>query len=119
MKTKLIGMYLIFLFIAITAYWIITLSGKAYPEGPVEITFHVVSELLMAAICLIGGVLLLLKHAMGIKLSIAGLSMIIYSVLNAAGYFGERGDWIMVAIFMALLLITSFALSLQVFRLSH
>lgn len=118
MKTKFIGIYLIFLFVTITAYWIITLSAKAYPEGPVEITFHVISELLMAAICLIGGVLLLLKHAMGFKLSIAGLSMIIYSLLNAAGYFGERGDWIMAAIFIALLLITSIALAVQLFRLN-
>ena len=113
MKTKLIGYYSIFLAVTITAYWIMTLSSGSYPEGKIEIAFHVFSELLMAFICLLGGIFLLKKNKHGRNLSIIGFSMILYSVLNAAGYFGERNELRLTIVFMALFLITSMALIIQ------
>jgi hypothetical protein len=77
-------------------------------------SFHIFSELLMALICVVSGILLVLGHRLGRSLSIAGLSMILYSVLNAAGYFGERGEWMLTAMFIGLFVITSTALFLQV-----
>lgn len=110
MKNKIIGYYAIFLSVAIIGYWIMTLLSERYPEGRIEIAFHVFSELLMASICLLSGIFLLMKNKLGKKLSIIGFSMILYSVLNAAGYFGERNELILTAMFMALFLITSIAL---------
>lgn len=114
MRTKIIAYYSIFLFVSVTGYWILTLSGKAYPEGKIEISFHVFSELLMASICLVSGILLLMNNKISRKLNIAGLSMILYSVLNAAGYFGERNELILTGMFIALFVITSITLIIQI-----
>jgi hypothetical protein len=113
MKSRIIGYYLIFLAVAITSYWIMTLSSGSYPEGKIEIAFHVFSEILMAFFCLLSGILVLKKNKHGRNLSIIGLSMIVYSVLNAAGYFGERDHLSLTIMFMALFLITSIALIIQ------
>jgi hypothetical protein len=116
MKSKIIGYYSIFLFIAITGYWIITLKGHGYSEGKIEITFHVFSELLMAFICLISGLLILLNQSMGRKLNIVGLSMILYSVLNAAGYFGQHNEWKMAIMFLALFILSLTVLTMLLFK---
>jgi hypothetical protein len=113
MKTKIIGYYSIFLAIAITGYWIMTISSVSYPEGKIEIAFHVFSEILMAFICLLSGIFLLKKKKHARNLSIIGFSMILYSVLNAAGYFGERNELSLTIMFMALFLLTSIALIIQ------
>lgn len=113
MKTKIIGYYSIFLAIAIIGYWIMTLSSERYPEGKIEITFHVFSEILMASICLLSGIFLLKNIKLGRNMSIIGFSMILYSVLNAAGYFGERNELTLTIMFLFLFLITSIALIIQ------
>ena len=113
MKTKIIGYYSIFLAITITGYWIMTLSFASYSEGKIEIAFHVFSEILMAFICLLSGILLLKKNKHARNLSIIGFSMILYSVLNAAGYFGERNELSLTIVFIALFVLTSIALIIQ------
>jgi len=119
MKTKIIAYYSIFLAVAIIGYWIMTLSSGNYAEGKIEISFHVFSEILMAIICFLGGILLLIKNKHGRNLSIVGFSMILYSVLNAAGYFGERNELSLTIMFLALFLISSIALIIQVQQTSQ
>jgi hypothetical protein len=114
MKTKIVGYYSIFISVAIIGYWIMTLTTGAYQEGKIEISFHVFSEILMALTCLISGILLIMNKNIGGKINIIGLSMILYSVLNAAGYFGERNEWSLTAMFVSLFVVTSVMLVFQV-----
>lgn len=79
-------------------------------------TFHVISELIMAIICLLGGILLLRRNKYGPLLNTIGLSMILYSVLNAAGYFGQTKEWGSTAMFVCLFVITSAVLYIQAMR---
>ena len=106
MKSKFIAYYSIFLGIAVLGMWIKILLLEKIPEGRIELQFHLLSEFLMAIICIGGGICILLKKKFGLQLSLIGHSMIIYSVLNAAGYYGQRQQIGMTVMFIILLIIS-------------
>lgn len=90
MKLKLIAFYSIFIGVSVIAMWVLILSTEVLPEGKTELSFHLISEFLMALICLISGIQILRRSRLGKLLNITGLGMVLYSVLNAAGYYGEK-----------------------------
>ena len=107
MNIKIVGYYSIFIGIAVIAMWTMILFTQNLPEGKTELTFHLLSEFIMALLCLISGILILRNKSIGKFLSILGLGMVIYSVLNAAGYYGENNDLQIMIMFIALLILTS------------
>lgn len=109
MRFGLIGVYSCGLGLAVLALWAVILSGGGVSEGPVEIGFHLLSEFLMALICLAGGAMLLRAHRLAGSVATAGHAMVVYSTLNAAGYYGERGE-AGIALVMGLLALVSAAL---------
>ena len=113
MKLKIIGCYSIFLGISVIAMWTMILLTATPPEGKTELSFHLFSEFLMAILCLFSGILLLRKKSISRLLNILGLGMVIYSVLNAAGYYGEKNEIPMMILFIVLLILTSVAISLH------
>lgn len=113
---RVVGYYLVSLFIVVCGYWIATLSGGGVDEGRFEIGFHVFSEILMAVLCLIGGLLLIRKHRLGAIVASIGMGMVLYSVLNAAGYFGEQQEWGMVGMFLTLFIVTTALFFALVFK---
>lgn len=119
MRKKLLGYYSFFIGVCVTGMWIMILMNGTIPEGKTEISFHLVSEFLMAALCVISGVMLLFGHRHGKILSIGGLSMVIYSVLNAAGYYGQRNEMPMVFLFLFLLILTAGALFIAVTEIAE
>ncbi len=92
-----------FLGTAILGLWIFILITGEIPEGPVEFTFHLISEFLMAIGCLAAGILMLRNSRSGSLIAVAAHAMVIYSVLNAAGYYGERGEIAFPILFMVLM----------------
>ncbi len=104
MKTRLIALYSLFLGIAILGMWGAILASSALPEGPVELTFHLISETLMALAALASGILILRGRRYGKMTGVAAHGMVIYSVLNAAGYYAERGERLLPALFILLML---------------
>lgn len=112
MKTKIIAFYSIFIGISVIAMWIMLLSTETPPEGKTELSFHLFSEFLMALLCLITGILLLRNNPKGKLLNILGLGMVIYSVLNAAGYYGEKKEIPMMIMFIIIFILTSAAIVL-------
>jgi lipopolysaccharide export LptBFGC system permease protein LptF len=109
MKIKIVGYYSIFIGIAVIAMWTIILFTQYPPEGKTELTFHLISEFIMAFLCLLSGILILRNKSIGKHLSILGFGMIIYSVLNASGYYGENNEVPMMLMFIALSILTSIA----------
>ena len=107
MKIKIVGYYSIFIGIAVIAMWTMILFTQNPPEGRTELSFHLLSEFIMAFLCLLSGILILKNNPLGKFLSILGLGMVIYSVLNAAGYYGENNDLQIMIMFIALLILTS------------
>lgn len=106
MKSWIIGIYSVFIGISVIAMWIMILITETPPEGKTELSFHLVSEFLMAFICLVSGILMLRKTSYAVLLNIMGLGMVIYSVINAAGYYGERNDTKMTIMLLLILVFT-------------
>jgi len=102
----IIGAYSIFLGVSVLLMWIMILSGETLSEGKTEVSFHLISEFLMALLCILGGLYLVRRRKAGSNLSLVAHAMVVYSVLNAAGYYGERGEAIMVLMFLVLLLLS-------------
>lgn len=113
MKTRVIGIYSILLGMSVIGLWLMILNNQVLPEGRIEMAFHLFSEFLMATICIAGGILLLRRNKAGKPFTLVGLSMVIYSVLNAAGYYGEKHEMPMALMFIVLFLVTAVALLLM------
>jgi len=113
MKRKIVAYYSIFLGVAVISMWLMILLKQEVPEGKIEMSFHLLSEFLMALFCLISGFMLITHHRTGRLLNILGLGMVLYSVLNAAGYYGERDHTTIMLMFILLSLLTAFALFLN------
>jgi hypothetical protein len=113
MKRKIVAYYSISIGVAVILMWIMILLRQEIPEGKIEMIFHLVSEFVMAFLILISGFMLIYKHRMGKLLNIAGLGMVLYSVLNAAGYYGESDNAAMMIMFSLLFLFTFIAVILN------
>lgn len=113
MKTKIIGVYSIFLGVAVLGMWAIILLKNKIPEGFTEVLFHLFSELIMAVICIVSGSRLLMKENKATNLNLFGLGMVIYSVLNAAGNYGQKGENTIMIIFLAIFAITTVCIIIQ------
>lgn len=104
---KIIAYYSVILGVSILGLWIIILTGDGMPEGPVESTFHLLSEFLMAALCILGGILTLIKRDQFNIVIVAAHAMVIYSVLNAAGYYGQNSGLAIAVPFVCLAVISA------------
>jgi len=113
MNRKIVSYYSIFVGISVISMWTIILLKQEVPEGKIEMSYHLFSEFLMAVLCVVSGVLFLLNIRIAKLLNILALGMVIYSVLNAAGYYGEKGDIPMLVMFTILFLITAIAVFLN------
>jgi hypothetical protein len=109
MKRKIIAIYSILIGFSVIGMWLMILNTQTLPEGKIELTFHLFSEFLMATVCIVGGFLKLMKARFARSVSIAGFSMLVYSVLNVAGYYGERGETAMMAMFVVLFILSLIA----------
>ena len=112
MKNIIIGIYSLVIGVAVITMWLIIMRGSSLAEGKIELSFHLASEFLMATFCIVSGILVLRRKHPGRLLNMAALGMMIYSVLNAAGYYGDRGETAAMIMFIVLA-----ALTLLIFRL--
>jgi hypothetical protein len=102
MNNKLIGWYSMLLGISVILLWTFILNPAGQKEGKIEMGFHLMSEFLMACFCIVSGIKILLKHREAFLINSVSHGMVIYSVANAAGYYGERGDKTMMVMFLIL-----------------
>ncbi len=95
------------------------LNGKATElrTEPVELGFHLLSELVTAFTLIIGGIVLLMDYRWGLAIYLLGIGALLYSVTNSAGYFAQRKQWPMVGLFAVLFILGVMAV-LRVFALA-
>ena len=110
MKNKIIALYSIFLGFSVIGMWIMLLITEPVPEGKTEMAFHLTSEIIMALLCITGGIHWLLNWKYAKTIIVVGFGMIIYSVLNAAGYYAERNNFSFVVLFIIILTVTLVAI---------
>lgn len=113
MIRKVVSYYSIFIGVAVISMWTMILLKQEIPEGRTEMSYHLFSEFLMAAVCVLSGVLWLSERRAGKTLNTLGLGMVMYSVLNAAGYYGERDNVPMMVMFSIIFVLTTFAVILN------
>jgi hypothetical protein len=110
---KLIGVFSIVTGISVLAMWVCLLATGATVEGPIALGFHLYSEFAMAIVLLVSGIMLFSKRTSAPITNMGGLGMMVYSTLNAAGYYGQKGDTAMMIFFVVLFCLAVGAISLH------
>ncbi|MFX0059528.1 MAG: hypothetical protein ACFE8J_14620 [Candidatus Heimdallarchaeota archaeon] len=108
------GIYAILIGIGIIGLWIMLLRTKQVPElntEPVAIKFHITAEMIMGIIALMSGIFLLIGLSWANYFFILAMGLVIYAVINSAGYYGQRKQWSFVIMF-GIILIASISLVL-------
>jgi hypothetical protein len=88
--------------------WVLSLATKKVPElstEPRQIAFHLAAEFLTAVALIFAGVALLAQSLVGYPLTLLALGMLLYTLINSPGYFAQQGQWPMVLMFAALLIL--------------
>lgn len=104
---RLVAWFQIVVGVSVLGLWSVLLLGGQVPEvqaGQVDIWFHLAAELTMAGLLVVAGVAVVRRSRRATGLSAVALGLLGYSVLNSPGYYAERGDWAMVAMFAVLVL---------------
>lgn len=101
--------------VALAGLWGMLLATRQVPQitaGNRDIWFHLTAEAVTAAALIAGGVHLL-ASATGTATVLSGVALgaLLYTTINSAGYYADRGDWSVVAMFAALALATAVAVA--------
>ncbi|HDZ17002.1 MAG TPA: hypothetical protein ENH75_01845 [archaeon] len=73
------------------------------------IVFHITSEFIIGILSLLSGILLLIGLSWALYFFNLAMGLVIYAVVNSAGYYGQKKQWPIVIMF-GLILITSVSL---------
>jgi hypothetical protein len=112
------GIYAMTVGILMIGQWAFLLASKQVPglkSEPVEIRLHITIETITALLLVLSGAGLLFHSTWGTQIDPIAMGMLLYSVVNSAGYFIDRHTWPIVAMFALLLVLTlaSLAIFLQ------
>ena len=99
--------YLVLIGTGVVFFWGMFILTNS--EFKTQIYFHIFSEILMATICIIAGLKTFGKNYF---LKVAAHAMLIYSTLNAAGFYAEKNDIIMLILFVFLFMVSSLIVTL-------
>lgn len=92
--------------LAMIGIWIMLLVTGQDPQLqtelrtiPIAISMAITSDFLTAAVLLIGGFGLLANRGWAVKAFLLSAGFLLYSVVNAAGLYGQRGDLAFLSMF--------------------
>ncbi len=109
------GVYAVVVGIGMLAQWGFSLATGRVPElrtEPLAIGFHLMAEVATATVLIVAGAALLTGATWATGVFLAGTGMLIYTVVNSAGYFAQRRQWPMVVVFALLLALAFVSLAL-------
>ena len=111
------AIYAIIVGIAMIGVWsrdLLTGQVSELSTEPIAIILTIVAEYLTAIVLIISGFGLIKKRSWGFKAFLLSIGFLLYSVMSAAGYFGQKGESVMlgmmVVIFILAVVFTVFAL---------
>ena len=93
------------------AFFLLTGNVPELETAPWSIAFHLAAEFLTAIMLIISGVMLLKQHPLGKQIFLLAVGMVIYAMVNSAGYFAQSGDWVFVVMFGVLLALAGVSIS--------
>lgn len=115
---KMSGVFALVIGLFMISQWIASLVTGKVPElatAPLEIGFHLAAEILTALALVLAGLAILKKLRWGRTLFLVAGGMALYSIINSPGYFAQRGQWPIVALFGGLFFAAVFALMAAAF----
>jgi hypothetical protein len=112
------GIYAIVMGIGIIGLWIMLVRANQVPElktEPVAIKFHITAEIIMGILLLLSGIFLLIGLSWAPNFFVLAMGLVIYAVINSAGYYGQRKQWSFVIMFGIILIISVSLVILNIF----
>ena len=109
------GIYAIFVGLLMIGHWGFSLAAKKVPElktEPVEIRYHIISEIVTALALIASGIGLLSSAAWSKLLYPVAAGALLYSIVKSCGYFAERKVWALVAMFAVLFVLALVSLGI-------
>ncbi len=106
---KLSGIYGIFVGLMMLTQWVFFLATNQVPElqtEPWRIALHLVAEFITAVGLIISGGMLIKHTAWGARSYLFFSGMLVYSVIASPGYFAQQQQWVLVAMFIFLLVLS-------------
>ncbi|MBE9524904.1 MAG: hypothetical protein IMY76_07375 [Chloroflexi bacterium] len=88
--------------------WAMTYITHQIPElksEPIRIWFHIVAEMVTAISLITGGIGLLMQMDWGKNIFLISIGMLFYTSIVSPGYFAQKGQWIWLAMFAAVMLL--------------
>ena len=106
--SNVIAVYSILIGLFMIGYWVFALSTNLVPpeEKPWAITFHVIAEFSTAILLIISGVGLWFSSAWARMFSALALGLLLYIAIYSPGYFAQKNNLPMVAMFIVLIVLT-------------
>ena len=106
---KTVAVYAVVVAIAMLGMWTALIAGGEVDElddAPWEIAYHLAAELATAGLLLAAGLGLLRVKPWATPVFYLATGMLLYTVIVSAGYYAERGNTAMVAMFTVLTVLT-------------
>jgi len=92
--------------------WIMLLVTRQDPQlqtelqtMPFAIRMAITSDFLTAAVLLTGGFGLIMNREWAVKVFLLSMGFLFYSVVNAAGLYGQRGDFAFIGMFTVIFIL--------------
>jgi len=105
---KIIAIYQIIIGLGMIGIWILLFLSNQIPEIQTElirITMHILAEITTGVLLISSGVYILTKKKFSSLFDISSGSLI-YTLIVSPGYYAQKGEWAVFAIFSAMLIIT-------------
>ena len=98
------------LMLAQWAFFLLTGNVPELQSAPRSIAFHLAAEILTAIMLIISGIVLFKRHPRGKQVFLLSVGMMIYAMVNSAGYFAQSNDWVFVVMFGVLLVLAGISI---------
>ena len=109
------ALYAILVGVGMIGQWGVSLYGRRVPEldsEPFRIAFHLAGEGLTAIALIAGGWALLAAAPWARQVYLLASGMLLYTVVVSPGYFAQRREWPMVAVFGVILILALVSIGL-------
>jgi hypothetical protein len=104
---RVVGWFELVVGSAILGLWSVLLATGQVPEvaaGQTDIWFHLAAEAFLATLLIVAGTAALRGSEVAPLLTGLALGALVYSAVNSSGYYAERAEWAMVAMFALIVL---------------
>ncbi len=105
---RIAATYSILAGIALMVFWVMVYRKKDLTEitmEPVAFMFHIGSDILTSILLIVGGVSILGAQLWGYPIYFISMGLLIYSLLNFSGYYGQQKDWPRFGLFILLAIV--------------